>query len=243
MANLFNPSEVYNLLAEQGLLPRWIQRSPYSGARGEYDTVENTIIAPTPSKENKQKAATLAHEMSHAVQYRLFFNAASEIAKKIMDGEKVTKEERQFLDTANKTFASNFGPVGSLRQQKQAVEAGKQTLEGTLARLYPETKKDDFYFYRTTPRELQAHGLGRASVSDPQQRIWMSKVPQNVHLDPSFATEFSILMEQFKGLPSQLKENISSRSKKSVESERKNTPYKEDKFVDVFEDPFKPGLK
>jgi hypothetical protein len=241
MANLFNPSEVYNLLAEQGLLPRWIQRRPYSDASGEYDTVENTVIARNPKSEGQR--ATLAHEMSHAVQYRLLFNAASEIAKKIMEGEKVTKEERQFLDTANKTFASNFGPIGSLRQQKQAVEAGKQTLEGALSRLYPSNKKDDYYFYRTTPRELQAFGIGRSSVNDPQQSAWMREGTQNPHLDPSFATEFSILMEQFKGLPSKLKENVSNRSKQYLEGERKNTRYKEDKFVDVFEDPFKPGLK
>jgi hypothetical protein len=241
MANLFNPSEVYNLLAEQGLLPRWIQRRPYSDASGEYDTVKNTIIAGKPESEGRR--ATLAHEMSHAVQYRLLFNAASEIAKKIMEGEKVTKEERQFLETANKTFASNFGPIGSLRQQKQAVEAGKQTLEGALSRLYPSNKKDDYYFYRTTPRELQAFGIGRSSVNDPQQSAWMREGTQNPHLDPSFATEFSILMEQFKGLPSKLKENVSTRSKQYLEGERKNNPYKEDKFVDVFEDPFKPGLK
>lgn len=243
MANLFNPSDVYNLLSEQGLLPRWIQQRPSSGSFGEYDIVENTVISPPPSKDNERRAATLAHEMSHAVQYRMFFNTASAIAKKIAEGEKVTKEERQFLDTANKTFASNFGPIGAMRNQEKSVKAGKETLAGALDRLYPETKKDDYYFYRTTPRELQAHGVGRMSVKDPQTRTWMNKLPQNVHLDPSFATEFSILMEQYKGLPKELKETLSSASKKSIEAERSRSAYKEDKFVDVFEDPFKPGLK
>lgn len=241
MNSLFNPSQLYEILAQYGGLPQWARQRPYTAANGEYDTLLNRVVAQAP-EQNSQKdksTGTLSHEMAHAVQYQLFYDAASRIQAKIREKEKVTDEERRFLDSAQKMFIQGFGTVGMDNPRQR--EKRKDSLDAAVKALYGD-KKDSYDSYRTSPEELQAFGVGRMTKGGSV----MHGRPDsgNGHLDPSFATEFALLLEQFKSLPESVKQRKGTRD----ESIKKNREYEDSKrnfyeFSDITSDPFKPTIK
>jgi hypothetical protein len=246
MASLFNPSELYEVLAQAGMVPQWAQTRPLSSSEGTYSSSTNRIVAP--KNNDPSSIDILSHELAHAVQSKLFFNAASKIASKITNKEDVSTEEKQFLETVNKMFGRSFGRIKDLQNQKKATEAGEMSLYETLLRLYKpqgaDGKKTSYDNYRTSVDELQAHGIGRMSKgADPRA---MSGLGTNRHLDPSFATEFAILLEQYKKLPKNTQQypeeyNKMSQKARSEEDQGRNADYY--KYKEITEDPFKPTIK
>jgi len=246
MANLFNPSSIYELLAKYGAVPQWSGRSPYSSASGEYETDTNRIVAPDPSlmRYPEQATSTLSHEMSHAVQHQLFFDAASRIQAKVRNKEKISNEEKRFLENARKMYGSSFTTIGNADRKKE--KESKENLETAIAKMYKPSgasgKMSDWDYYRTSPIELQAFGVGRMTQGGRQRQEAINPT-DNPHLDPSFATEFAILMEQFKGLPEDVKTRPQKRDdflRGQREAQDKKPTYQ---FVDITADPFKPSIK
>lgn len=246
MASLFNPSELYALLAQYGGLPQWAKDYPMGGERGQYLTAENRIIAPPPEQKgmvpNAQARSTLAHEMSHSVQFQLFFDAARKIQEKIRNKEKVSSEEKQFLDSAQKMYLDSFGTIG--QGSPKETQKRRENLDSAIKALYRPTGKEgkmsQYDYYRTSPVELQAFGIG-AMTEGGRQKQYYDRAP--LHLDPSFATEFAILAEQFGRLPEDVKIRSSKRDeflKAERSSSDKDKTYQ---FEDITSDPFKPTLK
>jgi hypothetical protein len=246
MANLFDPSSIYELLAKYGAVPQMSGRSPYSSASGEYETDTNRIVAPDPSlMRNPERAvSTLSHEMSHAAQHQLFFDAASRIQTKIRNKEKVSNEEKRFLENARKMYGSSFSTIGHSDRKKD--KESRENLDAAIAKMYKPSgasgKMSNWDFYRTSPIELQAFGVGRMTKGGKQQQEAINP-SDNPHLDPSFATEFAILMEQFKGLPEDVKTRPQKRDdflRGQREAQDKKPTYQ---FVDITADPFKSSIK
>lgn len=239
MANLFDPSELYKFLAAYGATPQWAKRSPGSGANAEYDPSTNRMVAPAPFNDGQpdRRVGSLAHEMSHAAQYQLFFNAASKIQEKKLANKKITEEEKQFLDTAQKMFAQQFGMVAAVDKKKQ--KQNREDLESVISKMYtpPKGKKDQFDYYRTSPTEMQAFGVGRMSKgADVSSRT----AEANPHLDPTQTTEFSILMNQFAKLPKDVQTISTEFNKEQRKVDKMNQYYQ---FEDILSDPFKSTIK
>ena len=248
MANLFNPSELYDLLASQGVLPQWARELPVGGERGQYIIDPNRIVAPDPTPKkgfipSPQQRSTLAHELTHSVQFQVLFDAAANIQRKLRENKKVSQEELQFLENAQKMYIRSFGPINQGNFKKEQERSGN--LDKAVAALYKNTgeggKRSQYDRYRTSPVELQAFGVGNMTQGGRQKQYY-DFLP--AHLDPSFATEFSILTDQFKKLPQDVK-TTSESSKKTIETSRK-TPNKEHSqylFEDILKDPFAPTIK
>jgi len=244
MANLFDPSSIYQLLSTYGGMPQWAKDYPDSGARGNYTVDTNRIVSPELYRKgtvyNPQKKSTLAHEMSHAVQFQLFFETARKIQEKIRDNKKVSDQEKQFLDSAQKMYVENFGTVGLTDRKKQ--QKNRESLDAAISSMYKpsEGKKSNYDYYRTSPIELQAFGIGGMTEGGRQKQFY-DRLP--LHLDPSFATEFSILMDQFQKLP----DDVKIRSKQKDDSIEKQRKIQQEaaslKFEDIFSDPFRPSIK
>lgn len=247
MASLFNPSELYALLAQYGGLPQVASQRPVSGSRGEYLISENRIVAPSVKDAGfpsiaEGRRSTLAHEMSHAVQFQLFFDAARRIQEKIRNKEKVSSEEKQFLDSAQKMYLDSFGTID--QGSPKETQKRRENLEATIRALYKPSgrgdKMDSYDYYRTSPIELQSFGIGRMTEGGNKYREYAN---ENPHLDPSFATEFALLNEQFKRLPEDVKIRNPKRDQ-FFQAERKGTDKEQlYKFEDLTSDPFKPTLK
>ena len=242
MANLFNPSELYDLLASQGVLPQWARQKTGTGARGVFFPDSNRIVAREP--ETREEVSTLTHEMSHSAQFQLFYEAASNIQEKLRQNKKITPEEQRFLDNAQKMYNMSFGTIGQTDRAKEK-EIDDQLQRSILAMYKPQTKsgkRDDYDYYRTKPIELQAFGIGRMTKGG--QNMHRSGVEVNPHLDPSFTTEFAILAEQFKKLPKDVK-TTSEATKKTIQEYRKKDaeerPYY--LFEDILKDPFASTIK
>lgn len=247
MASLFNPSELYALLAQYGGLPQLARQKPLSRSRGEYFIDENRIVAP-PEEDGKfqsiieRRRSTLSHEMSHAVQFQLFFEAARKIQEKIRNKEKVSNQEKQFLNSAQKMYIESFGDIG--QSDPKENQKRRENLDATIKALYTSPGKSNrqaaYDYYRTSPIELQSFGIGRMTQGGYKLK---DEAEDNPHLDPSFATEFSILAEQFRRLPEDVKVKNPKREQ-SLQAERAATDKEQlYKFEDLTADPFKPTLK
>jgi hypothetical protein len=243
MANLFDPSSLYALLAQYGGMPQWAKGRPMDGGSGAYEVDTNRITSgPLEGYRKEPNTSTLSHEMSHAVQFQLFFETASKIQKKIRDKKKVTDQEKQFLDSAQKMYAETFGTVGQTDKKKK--QQNRESLDNAIAAMYsaPRGKMESFDFYRTSPIELQAFGVGRMTKGGTGLPMVGDEKTVNPHLDPSFATEFAILQEQFKNLPADVKTRRQG-NEQFIESQRKAQGNSYLKFEDILADPFKPSIK
>lgn len=239
MASLFNPSELYDILARQGALPQWAQQRPYTSANAEYNATDNRVIAPSAADpRDTRDRSSLSHEMSHAVQFQLFMEAARKIQEKRRNDEKVTPEETRFLNAAQKMYLDSFGTIG--QGNPKEYQKRKENLAAAVNRMYAKDGKDPQYdSYRTSPVELQAFGIGRFTDKGEQRQSRSSVA--NGHLDPSFATEFALLLEMFKRLPEDTKTRrkaLDDFINKSRQSSKE--PYQ---FEDITADPFKPSIK
>lgn len=235
---LFNPSRLYETLAQYGLLPEVSTREPVSGASGEFNPYTNRAM----TGGNRQ---TTAHELTHATQWNLLMSTAERIAEKMLTGskEKPTDKELQFLDAYKKLFNTHIGTVSQFNpiESQQRQKATKQMLDFLYYKSVPESKKDkEWDTYRTSPRELQSFGVG--SMSDP----YALKSPYQ-HLDPTMTTEFDILLTMFDKLPETVKQQATKTKKEKLDTYRKENP---DEFVNpyvrfdpLFSDPFKSTIK
>lgn len=228
MAGLFDASRLYEALAAQGLLP---QHSPIRS--GYYDQSANRMTGITPS--------TMAHEMTHAVQWNLLMNSARAIQEKKREGEKVSPQEDQFLDAIQKMYGDSFGTVGQRDLRTRTNQEQSQRIkEAQLKDLYKSKGNRDYDLYRTGRRELEAFGVGDMSSMN---------VPQDVppHLNPTMAQEFDVLFTLYNSLPASVKESFAGKRKEELEW-MKNRGYRDEKldvldFEDFRADPFKPTIK
>jgi hypothetical protein len=230
MAGLFNPTEIYNMLRQQGLLPRLIDANPY-GQRGAglFSESKNVVVARDPSKAGfpsiqENRTDTLAHELTHAAQFNLLYPALKTINSKVTAKEKLTTQEVQFSEAMDKLMSEN------------------PSLKAMLGKMYTSEgiRADDKY--RTSLPELQAWGVGY--MSRPTNSMNKEKDNINPHLNPSMATEFSILSDLYSRLPDNVKA-VSSRLKQDeIKSNRKSD--REGMVrdsVDIFDDPFKSTIR
>jgi len=230
MAGLFNPSGIYDMLQQRGMLPRLIDANPY-GQKGSglFSEGMNVIVARDPSKAAFPSIAegrtdTLAHEMTHAAQFNLLKPAFSTIQSKINAKEKLTKEETQFAEAMTKLMENN------------------PSMASMLSKLYTPTGNKEADAYRTKPVELQAWGTGYMSRPDSPMNREAGNI--NPHLNPSMASEFSILSDLYSKLPDSVKKTSTSLRQEDIANKRKSDRgglYKES--VDLFSDPFKSTIR
>jgi hypothetical protein len=240
---LFDPSTLFDALNQMGMLPHWAKQQPRRDMIGAYYPEYNNLMVPPPN--NPVDRGTLAHEMTHSIQFALLEPAARAIAAKQRENkDKLTQQELAFLDAYKKIMNTSVGTVGqyNAKEAKQREEIQKRM----VTQLYKKSpdKFDQYDSYRTSPIELQAFGIGRMT-----QGARLPKDEENapLHLDPSMATEFSILLDMFQRLPKDLQTRAIEDQRKSLENNRLNrlpqTSLKNYTFEDITADPFKSSIK
>jgi hypothetical protein len=228
MANLFDASRLYEILASQGMLPEWANQRPTTQGRGAYFSELNKMVA---SAEDR---GTLAHEMTHATQSNLLEATAAAIGRKV----KKTEQERQFLDAYNRLSVAAFGhPILG----PDVAERNKQEYQTSSKALRGENNRYD-YGYRSRPDEAQAFGVGNMSVPGK------GTLPIR-HKDATYATEFDILLSMYEKLPENIKKQ-SAQSRKDVIKSNQDFYGSQTKemrnnydFTDIFSNPFAPTIK
>ena len=226
---LFNPSDVYEILRQQGLLPRLLDSSPDAFGAGLFSKSRNVVVAKQPAtayfpSTKEERTDTLAHELTHAAQFNLLYPALKTIQDKSKTKEKLTTQEVQFSEAMNKLMSEN------------------PSLKAMLGKMYTSEgiKADDKY--RTSIPELQAWGVGY--MSRPTNPMSRERANINPHLNPSMASEFSILSDLYSKLPDNVK-TVSSRLRQDDISKG----LKKDKedivrdSMDIFAYPFKYTIK
>jgi len=226
MAGLFDASRLYNVLNEQGLLPKVAQQlSPQTGTP-TYMPDFNFLYAGRHG--NKQ---VLAHEMTHAVQYNILQAAVDAIVNK----DKKTAQEAQFLEAYRKL-------MGTGENTKKAKE-NKTAFDRTAAALYGKPVETDYDRYRTKPTEAQAWGV---------ENMTMKEQPftgARQHMDPSYTTEFDILLSMYDKLSPELKQTASALRTEGITHgknwyrEQRQALENATEFTDIFSDPFAPTIK
>jgi len=226
---LFDPSSIYNSLKQQNLLPQQSTTQSSRSNSGTYVPSRNLLFASKATdQENKN---TLAHEMSHAAQRNLLLPAAKNIAKK----SDKSFQEQQFLDAFRKLLPSlNSG--ASSTERKQALKEQDKLTEALFKNKAP---KDSYNTYRTDPEELQSFGVGNMSQKgQPANQL------SNLHLDPTMATEFSLLMKLYENLGIPLKEQATKQRQLNIDkASAKPGRYADIPFSTMYADPFKDTTK
>ena len=228
---LFDPSRLYNVLNDQGLLPRVAkQNSPEVGEPSYYSAFNKLFTG------RNEVRSTVAHEMTHAVQSNIIQATAKYLAEK----EDKTEQEKQFLSAYQKLMVGNEG-VSSYRyaeNMKKLSEPYRKSVEA----LYGKPIKSDFDKYRTSPREAQAFGVGNMSTSG-QPFMGVQK-----NMDPSYTTEFDILLSMYDKLPSNIKQATTAKRKDDIRYTtnwfgKQNKDLEQNaEFSDLFSDPFSPTV-
>lgn len=240
---LFNPSRLYEALKQYGLLPKHANYSPAGDANGLFSAELNRVVAPDAALIRDQypkdaTMATLAHEMTHAVQNNLLRNTAITIQRKKQKGEKLSDQEQQYLRASEQIFSDQFGNIGSFDSRKYRKDS--ESYQNMAKDFYssPYGRKE-FESYRRSPTEAQAFGVGNMSYKSD-----LSRPGQNPHFDPSMATEFDILLSMYQNLPESLKSSAASAKKAQIEKNRQNSDdYYLQTAKDLFKNPFEPTIK
>lgn len=241
---LFNPSRLYEALKQYGLLPKHVNMYPGGDTTGMYNPEINRLVAEDTSRLGKDQyprdatMATMAHEMTHAVQNNLLLNTAMTIQRKKQQGEKITDQEQQYLRASEQIFADQFGNVGSFDRRKFMKDT--ESYKSMMKDFYSSPRGDkDFERYRKSPSEAQAFGVGNMSY-----RSDLSRPGQNPHLDPSMAQEFDILLSMYQNLPESLKSSAASSKKAQIERNRQTSKDIYMEYAkDIFQNPFEPTIK
>ena len=247
MAGLFDPSSIYFQLANAGLLPTWAQQRPTTGADGVYNPDTNRLTALPPSSPFNK--TTLAHELTHASQYNFLYPAFNSISDKLKKGSDITSEERQYYEAAKKILNEQPSSVGMYSKIENKVNS--DSLKKAIDSLYKientNKSKEEYKSYRTQPHELQAFGVGNMSQGGMHGATKKELIGSNYypHLDPSFATEFDIIMSLYNKLPNSVKETIVNNRKESIEGNKKyyKDTFQPYKFEDRSKDPFISSIK
>lgn len=178
-ANSSQYGDLVEFLASRRVMPEMKYRPGISGEfvsgwgmpnRGEI----NLGISATPG--------TVVHELTHAAD-RQISQQYYDLAKK----RKLEPLEKQFVQTYEKLV---FSPDKSQRDPE------KYPRTAMAERLAPEWAKKE-RGYRSTPGEMVAFGMGRPV--DEAQRYRPSNIAPP-HVDPTMATEFSVLLDIAKRL-------------------------------------------
>ena len=241
---LFNSSRLYEVLKQYGLLPKHANYSPAGEASGLFSPELNRLVAPDASLAGTNQyvrdstQATLAHEMTHAVQNNLLENTAYQIQKRKQQGAKLTDQEQQYLRAAEQLFARQYGNVGSFNRAN--ARSDTQSYKNMVKDMFTSpTGNKDFETYRKSVDEAQAFGVGNMSYKSD-----LSRPGQNPHFDPSMATEFDILLSMYQNLPESLKSSAASTKKAQIEKNRQNSDdYYLQTAKDIFKNPFEPTIK
>lgn len=241
---LFNPSRLYEALKQYGLLPKHANYSPAGDASGLFSAELNRVVAPDASLVGKDQyprdatMATLAHEMTHAVQSNLLRNTAIAIQQKKQKGQTLTDQEQQYLRASEQIFSDQFGNIGNFdsRKYRKDTESYQNMAKDFYSSPYG---RKEFESYRRSPTEAQAFGVGNMSYKSD-----LSRPGQNPHFDPSMATEFDILLSMYQNLPESLKSSAASAKKAQIEKNRQNSDdYYLQTAKDLFKNPFEPTIK
>ena len=233
---LFNPSRLYEVLNQYGLLPKHANFSPAGEASGLFSPEINRLVAPDSKlsgndqllKEYKLK--TLSHEMTHAVQNNLLMNTAMTLQKKKQQGEKLSDQEAQYLRASEQIFADYFGNIGNYNKSKAMGDV--RQFENFTKKMYSDTQGNtDYQRYRTKPIEAQAFGVGNMSYQTPTRSSGA-----NPHLDPSMTTEFDILLSMYQNLPESLKTSAAMAKQGQIERNRQTS---KDVYLDLSGDMLK----
>lgn len=232
--NLFDASRLYEALKKYDLLPSYGNFTPPRHT-GLFNSQTNTLVAPRADKD------TMAHEMTHAVQFNLLKEAAQVIQNKKKENKPLTEQEAQYLRAAEQIFKEQYGNVYNYDRAKDVQDT--EALKGVQS-LYKDPKKDkDMQYYRTKPTEIQAFGVGRSSqpaVKGVTPNVDAAMTPgANPHLDPTMATEFDILFTMFNSLPDSLKQSVAASRQSNVKENREfyqdpMLPYATDLFYNPF---------
>jgi hypothetical protein len=228
---LFDPSRLYNVLKEQGLLPRVSkQYSPEVGEPSYYPVFNKLFTG------RNAVRSTVAHEMTHAVQANIIQATAKYLAEK----EDKTEQEKQYLSAYQKLMLGNEG-MSSYRYTEN-MEKLSEPYRKSVEALYGKPLKSESDKYRTSPDEAQAFGVGNMSISG-QPFMFAQK-----HMDPSYATEFDILLSMYDKLPSNIKQATTAKRKDDIGYTTKwfgkqNKGLEQNaEFSDLFSDPFAPTV-
>jgi hypothetical protein len=241
---LFNPSRLYEALKQYGLLPKYANMYPGGDATGLFNPEINRLVAKDTSligKDPYQRdatMATMAHEMTHAVQNNLLLNTAMEIQYKKQRGEKLSDQEQQYLRASEQIFSDQFGNVGSFDRRKFVKDT--ESYKNMMKDFYSSPRGDkEFERYRKSPSEAQAFGVGNMSYASD-----LSRPGQNPHLDPSMAQEFDILLSMYQNLPESLKSSAATVKQSRIEKNRQSSKdFYMDYAKDLFKNPFEPTIK
>ena len=227
--SLFNPSSIYNSLKQQKLLPQQSATHSLGSNSGTYLPDRNLMFAPAVTDEDSKN--TLAHEMSHAAQHSLLLPAAEQIAKK----SDKTPQEQQFLDAFRKLLPS----LKSGAKLSDRLRATKEQDKLTEALFKNKAPKDAYNSYRTESQELQAFGVGSMSQKgQPTNQL------NNRHLDPTMASEFSLLMNLYENLGAPLKEEATKQRQTLIDkASAKPGRYADIPFSTMYVDPFRDTTK
>lgn len=165
-------------LSARRMTPPIVQTSLPSGATGEFTYPGWSPDVPKTGRVDLSYGAgpnTVVHELTHAADRQMSMQY-DELRKKSKKQE-LTPEEQQFMSGYEKLV---YTP-GEMFGRKPMV-----TRTETAQRIAPEwaSKKKD---YRSTSGELAGFGMG-STVS-------RNMSPAPLHVDPTYATEFSILMD------------------------------------------------
>lgn len=229
--SLFNASRLYEALKQYNLLPNYGNFTPGGKKEGLFRNQTNTLVAPFVDKD------AMAHEMTHAVQFNLLKEAANVLQQKKQNGKPLTDQEAQYLRASEQLFNEQYGNVYNYDKSKffQDSEARKG-----IKNLYVDPKNDKEYTqYRTSPTEIQAHGVGNMSVKEAQ-----ATSGANPHLDPTMTQEFDILFSMFNSLPDSLKQVVAASRQNNV---KENRQFYSDPYLpyatDIFYNPFPSSIK
>ena len=173
-ANFEAYAALVDYLSSRRMMPQ-IQRRPMGDVSGSFET--NSFFNNSLPKTGvvnvglRSGPSTVVHELTHAADSQLDVQY-SELLNKRGD---LTKEEKQFMQAYEKLNYDRFGRNKAFQRRVLAEK------------LNPEWAKKESE-YRATNRELPAWGM--ESTVEPNQDY-----KQPLHLDPTMATEFIILMD------------------------------------------------
>jgi len=228
--NLYKPSGLFEEMQKRNLTPSYGDFS-VTGASGMYIPGVNVLFAP---EDFAGTGTTLPHEVAHAYVSNVLQPAYMELGNK--KSRNWSKEEKQFADAAMKMFPGIFKSFFfNPKERKEDFEKSKAALVG-------DRKVEDAR-YRLSQDELIGFGVGESSVPYVDRP---GKIDYNVggHLNPTMASQLSILTELYNKLPEELKQKAAEKRKASIGDykEEKRLSKVKDEVSDVFENPFKNTL-
>jgi hypothetical protein len=190
--------EVQDLLYRAAQFPQYGELVDYLSARRMMPPIETQFMAPYKGMFHQNpliggplpktgkitirsggEASTVIHELTHAADAQIN-NQYYELKQQENQGKELSPVQKQFVDAFEKMVRKVSGiPGWRLREYNRAKTAEK---------LAPDWLKQQ-RGYRSSDDELPAFGMGNTVHSTKK---WPDAPP---HVDPTYATEFSVLMD------------------------------------------------